>query len=45
MNKANLEACLLDYDCIDMDCHKHHKSMKDGKNRVIQKIEESIRQQ
>jgi hypothetical protein len=44
MNEADLEYCVLDYDCIDKNCHKHHKSMKDGKNRAILKIEESIRQ-
>jgi hypothetical protein len=44
MNEADLEYCVLDYDCIDKNCHMHHKSMKDGKNRAILKIEESIRQ-
>ena len=43
MNEADLEDCVLDYDCIDKNCQKHHKSMKDGKNRAILKIEESIR--
>ena len=43
-NGAQREDCIKNVDCIDQDCRKYHRWMKDGKNRIVLAIEESIQQ-